>query len=88
MRISDDYILKTIVDDYIVVPIGDSVDINSMISVNETGALIWNKIEEGCAVDEIADCFVNEYGITKEEAMADINEFLKKMLDNGILIND
>lgn len=88
MRISDDYILKTIVDDYIVVPIGDSVDINSMISVNETGARIWNAIEDGKSIDEIAEDFVSEYGISKELALADINDFVKTMLDNGILIND
>lgn len=88
MRISDDYILKNIVGDYIVVPIGDSVDINSMISVNESGVRIWNMIEDNKSLDEIADNFVTEYGISKQEAINDIDEFLKEMTDNGILIND
>lgn len=85
-KIKDTYILKKVMDEYIVVPIGgDTVDFNSMITLNESGAFIWNCMTEPVSADEIAERLRCEYVISCDEACGDVNEFIKKLADAGVL---
>ena len=43
MKIREGFILKEIAGSYVVVPVGDDlVDFSLMITINETGAFLWN----------------------------------------------
>jgi hypothetical protein len=55
---------------------------------NETGALIWERIEKGDPKEEIV-CFIRErYGIGQDEAKNDVSEFLEQLKKNGITVGD
>ena len=88
MRISNDYLLKTIADEHIIVPIGNAVDINSMITLNDTGAFVWVNIENGLTADQIANELVKEYDIDLATAKVDINNCIQKLIEYGMVIND
>lgn len=85
-KIKDTYILKQVMDEYIVVPIGgDTVDFDSMITLNESGAFIWNSMLEPISADEIAERLRSEYTVSCDESYSDVNEFIKKLADAGVL---
>ncbi len=87
MRIREGFILKEIADTFVVVPVGDNmVDFSLMITINETGAFLWNCLKEDKTRDELADALMNEYeGATREEMLEDIDAFTSLLKENNIL---
>lgn len=89
MKISENYVLKEVVGEYIIVPIGENcVDLSGMTTVNETGAYIWELLGKGCDKDEILKNLLNEYDVEEIEAARDVEDFISKLIDKGIVFND
>ncbi len=88
MRISKDFIIKKIMDDYIVVPTGkEMVDFNAMITLNETGAFLWERLQEEKTENELVEELCAEYDVSSDVAAQDIADFLKLLRDADILLS-
>lgn len=86
MKIEKEYILREIAGDYIIVPVGAAaLEFNGMITVNETGAFLWEKLREGTTKEELLHAMLEEYEVSEKEAEADIQEFLQMLQKNKIL---
>ena len=86
MKIKDSYVLSEIGDSFIDVPTGaDTVDLNGMITLNETGAFLWEKLKEDKTREELADEILKEYNIDRETVLSDIDEFAEKLRSIGAL---
>ena len=47
MKIEKDFILREIAGDYVIVPTGKTaLEFNGLITVNELGAFIWEKLQQ------------------------------------------
>ena len=89
IRLNGDYILRQIGDDYIIVPVGETaLRFNGMVTVNETGAFLWEHLVDGIGRDELLQSLVDTYDVTQEEAEKDLGEFLNILYDNLILIEE
>ena len=54
--------------------------------MNDSGMLLWKKLETGAERDELADVLINEYEeLTNETALADVDLFIKKLEANGLV---
>ena len=86
MKIAKEYILREIAGDYIIVPVrAAALEFNGMITVNETGASLWEKLREGTTKEELLHAMLEEYEVSEKEAEADIQEFLQMLQKNKIL---
>lgn len=86
MRIKQEFILREIAGEYILVPIGTTaLDFNGLITVNEVGALIWKCLLEEKTFDEIVASILNEYEIDEQTASEDVLEFIKYLQNNNIV---
>ena len=86
MKISDEFVLRKIAEDYIIVPTGKTIlEFNGMLTVNEIGAFLWNKLQEEVSFDELVEAVLDEYEVSKEEAAKDIREFLDILIKGKIL---
>ena len=86
IQIDQEYVLRQIGDDYIIVPVGKAaLSFNGMITVNETGAFLWEQLVEGTSKEELLRTMVETYEVTQEEAERDIEEFLDILHKNDIL---
>ncbi len=84
MKLKDGFMLKEVAGSYIVIPVGE-VDFTAMITVNETGAFLWELLCKDVEVDELVARMTEEYDIDRETALRDIEGFLQILADNGIL---
>ena len=87
MKIKDGFILREIADSFVVVPVGqDLVDFSSMITLNQTAAFLWNFLTEGADEATLCEKLLLEYeGVTREDALSDIKEFVKVLEEKNIL---
>lgn len=86
MKIEKEFILREIAGDYVIVPVGDAaVQFNGMISVNETGAVLWKCLQEETDTDRMVQALTEEYDVSEETARHDVEEFTSLLRQHGIL---
>ncbi|MCD7855250.1 MAG: PqqD family protein [Clostridiales bacterium] len=86
MKIKDGYLLRKIQNTAVVVPFGEeSVDFNSIMNLNETGAFIWSRIEDDTDEEAVVNAVVGMYDVDRDTAAADVAEFLQLLRNNGLL---
>ncbi len=86
MKVKDNFVLTKVVDSYVAVPTGaGNVDLNTIISLNETGAFIWNLMKEETEKETVIDALVKEYGISGEKAEKDLDVFINQMTEAGLM---
>ena len=87
MKISENYILREIAGEYIVVPTGSAaMDFKGLITLNDTGVFLWKLLQEDDQTKEsLLDALCEEYEAVREEAKADIEEFLQRIRSEGML---
>ena len=67
-------------NEYVLVPISNNIaDMNSVYTLNETGAFIWELIDGKKEVEEIISELTKEYDIDVSTARADVMDFVEKM---------
>ncbi len=80
MKIKEGYILRNVVGSYVVVPVGQAtIDFNGMISLNETGAFLFQKLQQGIEREELVDALAAEYEISRQLAEKDVALFIEKV---------
>lgn len=86
MEIKQKYMLREIVGDYVLVPIGSTVnDFNGLIILNEVARYVWNNLEQVDNENELLDKILEEYEVDKETAKNDLGEFLQQLRDAEII---
>ena len=86
MKIKSNFVLRNIAGTQVALPLGDSnVNFTGMLTLNETGVLLWHKLESDCTIEELADAITDEYEVAYDEALADVKAFLKRLDDAGCL---
>lgn len=89
MKAEKNMILREIAGEYILIPVGAmALKIHGIISLTESGRLIWEKLQEECREEELVAAIRQEYEIDQETAVQDVREFLQKLEDAGLLISD
>ncbi len=86
MKIKEGFVLRQVADNWVVLPVGQaSVNFNGMISLNESGALLWRTLEQGGDRNALADALLNEYEVEREEALTDVDTFLTALTKAGCI---
>jgi hypothetical protein len=86
MKIKDGFMLREIAGNWVVVPIGQRVvDFNGLMTLNESGVLLWKKLEQGATREELISSILDEYEIDESTAKADVEGFFLKLGEKGIL---
>lgn len=86
MKLKENFALRQVADTWVVLPLGDAtVDFHGMLTMNETGALLWKALEQGASREELADTLTKEYAVSMEIALADVDDFLVKLEKTGCL---
>ena len=89
MKISNLFILRSIAGEHLLIPTGPAASrVQGLISLNETGALLYRKLSDGCTPAALAAALTAEYDVSAEEAEADTAEFLDRMRELGIVLED
>jgi hypothetical protein len=66
--------------EYVLVPVANNIaDMNSVYTLNETGAFIWDIIDGKKSVREVIEAVVAEYETDYETAASDVNSFINEM---------
>ena len=88
MKLKEDFMLREVAGQWLLVPIGETVvNVNGIITLSESGAVIWRALEESesADVEKLADALMQEYEIDRETAIESVGEFLNDLKEKGII---
>ena len=86
MEIKKQVILRCVADEYMLIPVGETVfQYNGIFMMTESGKFLWENIEKGAEVEELKELLAKEYEIDFEVASTDVDEFLEMLTSFGII---
>ena len=85
MKIKEGFVLREVAGDIVVIPSGDTLDLNMMITLNDTGRFLWEHLEKGAEKADLVQALTQEYDVSTENAEAHIDVFVAKLNENGLL---
>ncbi|MDU1201581.1 MAG: PqqD family protein [Clostridiales bacterium] len=86
MELKKQFILREIVGEAVLVPIGESATrFNGLITINELGKFIWENIEKVENEEKLLQLILNEYEVNEDTAKKDLDEFLQVLKDMDIV---
>jgi hypothetical protein len=84
---SPDIVTRKTGNEYVLVPIANNIaDMNSVFTLNETGAFIWELIDGKRNIEEIINALTEEYDIDNRSASEDVVSLINNM-SNYLIIN-
>lgn len=86
MKRSSNFILRDVAGTLVIVPVGSAVsDFPGMITLNSTGAYIWELLESEQTVESLVEALQARYDVEQDLARTDVEAFVKKMQATGAL---
>ena len=86
MKIKKDFLLRKVSDTYVVVPVGSAiVDFSGLINLNETGAFLFEILQNGAEEKDLIEKLLSEYDVSEDIATKDVKAFISKVKEAGIL---
>lgn len=89
MKQSPDFLLRDVADSLVLVPVGAATErFPGMITLNETGRLLWEALETEQTLDTLTAKLLEEYEVTQAQAQTDVEAFLKKLTAVGAVVTE
>ena len=85
MKIKDGFILRQVASQNVVLPAGKELNLNMMITLNDTGAFLWEHLQTETDEDALVAALLKEYDVDEDTARSCVRQFVKKIDDNGFL---
>ena len=85
MKLKDGFILRTVAGESVVLPVGGVTNFDMMITLNDTGKFLWERLEVGAEMDELVAGLLAEYDVDEATARAGVERFVAKLNENGFL---
>ena len=86
MRIKDGFILRNVMDEYIVMPAGAQMkEFEGVVVLNGPSAFLWEKMQSDVTRQELVEALLAEYDVDRAVAEKDTEELLKKLDLYGVL---
>jgi hypothetical protein len=83
---SGEFVTRAVAGETIVVPITAGVgDLDSIYTLNEVGATIWELIDGTTTVDEIVAAVTRGFEVEDQKARADVLEFVTSLAEVGLI---
>ncbi len=83
-NIKQGYVAREIAGEYLAVPVDNSVGSN-IIVLNEVSKFLWDELKTEKTFDELLDAMLGNYDVSKEEAEADLKDFLMQLIENELV---
>ena len=86
MKRSSNFILRDVAGTLVIVPVGSAVsDFPGMITLNSTGAYIWELLESEQTVESLVEALQARYDVEQDLARTDVEAFIKRLQSTGAL---
>lgn len=89
MKRNTDFLLRNVADTLVIVPVGKAaVDFPGMITVNDTGAYLWELLETAQTIQTLTQALVDRYEVDEQQALMDVKAFTERLIRVDAITED
>lgn len=89
MKIKQGYILRQMAQTWTVLPLAEQAKtLNGILTLSDSGAILWQALEQGCALSDLVTRLTQEYDVSEAKAQEDAVKFIEKLSQFGCLDMD
>lgn len=85
MKLKEGFILRTVAGETVVLPTSGVTSFDMMITLNDTGKFLWEKLTVGAEKDELVDALTLEYEVDRERAEKSVEAFVARLKERDFL---
>lgn len=89
MKLTDNFILRNIAGEDMLIPLGEtSAALTGIVTLNGTAAVIWKALTEDCSKTHAIDAVLQTYEVDRETAQTDVDAFWDKLTTLGLIVEE
>lgn len=89
MKVKDGFVLRNVVDEYILMPVDDTIlQFDGAVLLNEVSAFIWNKMQTPVSKADLLKSILDEFDVEENVAAKDLDSILETFAGFGIIEKD
>ncbi len=85
MKLKEGFLLRQVAGETVVIPVGGDLDFNMMITLNDTGRFLWERLNQETTVEALVEALLQAYDVDRERAQSSVEQFVKGLKDNDFL---
>lgn len=85
MKLKEGFILRTVAGQTVALPSGGVTNLDMMITLNDTGKFLWERLAAGAEKDELMDALLAEYDVDRERAEESVEAFVTRLKELDFL---
>ena len=85
MKLKNGFVLRELAGECVVVTIDSSLNLDGMMTLNDTARTLWLALEKGAEMDELVDLLTEEYEVDRESAHAGAVAFVERLKELDFL---
>lgn len=89
MKRSAEFLLREVAGTQVLVPLGAAaVSFPGMVTLNDTGAFIWELLEQPQTTQTLTEALMDRYAVDQETAQKDVEGFVNKLIPIGAILEN
>ena len=85
MKLKDGFLLRNVAGQAVVLPMGGTLNLNTMITLNETGAFLWERLQKETDEAALVAALLKEYDVDEATAAKSVAAFIEKLKGHEFL---
>lgn len=86
MKVKDGFVLRNVVDEYIVMPTGDNIaKFDGAVVLNEVSAFVFEQMKNPVSREDLLEAVLNEFEVDEATAKADLDALIGKLTEMGLI---
>lgn len=85
MKLKDGFILRTVAGETVVLPAAGVTNFDMMITLNDTGKFLWERLAVGAEEAELVAALLEEYDVTEAVATRSVAAFVARLKELDFL---
>lgn len=87
MKRNPNFLLRRVADSVVVVPVGAATAaFPGMITLNNTGAYLWELLEQEQTVETLTVAMTDRYDVEQDLARKDVEAFVGRLIPTGAIL--
>ena len=86
MKLKDGFILRTVAGETVVLPAGGVTNFDMMITLNDTGKFLWERLAVGAEEADLVKDLLAEYDVSEELATQSVAAFVARLKELDFLV--
>ncbi len=79
MKLKNGFVLKEIAGECVVVAVDSALNLDGMITLNETAKTMWLLLEKGAEKADLVKALTDEYEVSEELAFEGVEKFINRL---------